>query len=82
MLSIWIRIIKKHVNIELFNPFPNDKILDMTKLNAFADDISQSNIAKMIISLFDREENTVGKGENADYHHFLIFPQCFPKPSS
>ena len=22
-------------------------------------------------------ENTVGKGENAGYQHFLLFPQCF-----
>ena len=22
-------------------------------------------------------ENNVGKGENASYQHFLIFPQCF-----
>ena len=36
----------------------------------------------MTISLYDRVENTVGKGENAGYQHFLIFPQCFPKPSS
>ena len=32
-------------------------------------------------SLFDRVENTVGKGENAGNQHFLLFPQCFPKPS-
>ena len=25
----------------------------------------------------DRVENIVGKGENAGYQHFLIFPQCF-----
>ena len=36
----------------------------------------------MMVSLFDRVENTVGKGENASRQHFLIFPQCFPKPSS
>ena len=29
-----------------------------------------------------RVENIVGKGENAGYQHFLLFPQCFPKPSS
>ena len=28
-------------------------------------------------SLLDREENTVGKGENAGYQHFLLFPLCF-----
>ena len=36
----------------------------------------------MTISLFDRVENTVGKGENAGYQHFLLFQQCFPKPPS
>ena len=24
-------------------------------------------------------ENIAGKGENAGYQHFLIFPQCFQK---
>ena len=33
----------------------------------------------MMISVFDRVENTVEKGENAGYQHFLLFPQCFPK---
>ena len=28
-----------------------------------------------------RVENIVGKGENAGYQHFLLFPQCFQKPS-
>ena len=35
----------------------------------------------MMISVFDRIENIVGKGENADYQHFLLFPQCFQKAS-
>ena len=29
----------------------------------------------------ERVENIVGKGENAGYKHFLLFRQCFPKPS-
>ena len=33
----------------------------------------------MIISVFDRVENIVGKGQNAGYQHFLLFPQCFAK---
>ena len=33
----------------------------------------------MIVSVFDRVENIVGKGENAGYQHFLHFPQCFEK---
>ena len=27
--------------------------------------------------VFHRVENIVGKGENAGYQHFLLFPQCF-----
>ena len=46
-----------------FNSLPNAKILNLTKLKAFADDIL--NVTKMMISLYDRVENTVGKGENA-----------------
>ena len=34
-----------------------------------------------VISVFDRVKNIVGKGENAGYQHFLIFPQCFEKAS-
>ena len=35
----------------------------------------------MMISVFDREDNIVGKGENASYHHFLFVPQSFQKAS-
>ena len=62
------------------NPLPNDKILNVNKLKAFADD--KLNVAKMTISLFDRVEITVEKVANAGHQHLLIFPQCFPKPSS
>ena len=37
-----------------------------------ADD--NSNIAEMMIYLYDKVENIVGKGENAGYQHFLPFP--------
>ena len=40
------------------------------------------NIAGLMICLLDRVENSVGKGENAGFQHFLLFLQCFPKPSS
>ena len=33
----------------------------------------------MMISYSDRVENFVGKGENAGYQHFLLFPQGFQK---
>ena len=31
-------------------------------------------------SIFDMDENIVGKGENTGYQHFLIFPHCVQKP--
>ena len=65
---------------EWFNPLPNDKILAWSKLKAFAD--NKLDVVKMMISLLDRVENTYGKGENSGYHHFLLFPLCFPKPTS
>ena len=30
----------------------------------------------MMIFVYDKEENFVGKGENAGRKHFLLFPQC------
>ena len=46
-----------------FNPLCNDKLLDINKLKASTDD--KLNFAKMMISLFDKVENSVGKRENA-----------------
>ena len=63
----------------MFNPFPDDKKLTLSKLKAFADD--KIDITYMIISVFDRVENIVEKGENAGYQHFLLFPQSFQKTS-
>ena len=63
------------------NCLPNDKTLDLTKLKAFTDD-NYFNGAEIMISVFDRVENIVGKGENAGYQHFLLFPQCFLQFSS
>ena len=63
----------------LFNSLPNDKILDVTKLKASADD--KLNVAQMMTSVFERVENITGKGENASHQHFLLFPQCFQKTS-
>ena len=44
---------------EVFNLFPQKKILDQTKLKAFADD--EVGVTKIIISVFDRVENIVGR---------------------
>ena len=62
------------------NSLPNDKTLNQTELKAFADD--NSNVAQMVIFVFDRIENMVRKGENAGYQYFLFFPQCFQKAYS
>ena len=42
----------------------------------------KSVVAKIMISLLDRVEIIVGKGENAGYQHFLLFTQCFQKATS
>ena len=63
-----------------FNSLPKDKILDWSKLKAFADEkISMTEKVKIVLGWV---ENIVGKGENAgNYLHFLLFPQCFQKAS-
>ena len=35
-----------------------------------------------MISVFERDENIVGKGKKAGYQHFLLFPQCIQKTDS
>ena len=57
------------------NSLSNNNILASTKFKPFAE--GKINVAEMTISLSDRLENIVGKGENAGYQHFLLFPQCF-----
>ena len=63
----------------LINSLPNDKISDWSKLKALADD--KINVNEKINFGLGRIENIVEKGENAGYQHFLLFPQCFQKPS-
>ena len=58
---------------------PNHKIVDLLKLKAFADD--KTNAIRTLKFTLWRVENTVGKGENAGYQHFLLFPLCFQKVS-
>ena len=61
------------------NSLPNDKIVDWLKLKAFADD--KINVTEKLKFVLGREENNLGKGENAGYQHFLLFPKCFQKAS-
>ena len=62
----------------MYNSLPNDKILDRSKLKAFADD--KINVTEKLKFVLGRIENILGKGENAGYQHFLLFPKCFQKP--
>ena len=64
---------------EIFNSLPNDQISGWSKLKAFADD--KMDVTEKLKFVLGREENIVGKGENAGYQHFLLFPQCFLKAS-
>ena len=63
----------------LSNSLPNDKIKDLSKLKAFADD--KINMTEKLKFVLERVENIVGKGENASYKHFLLFLQCFQNDS-
>ena len=63
----------------MLNPLPNDKFLDWFKLKASPYD--KLNINQKLNFVLERVKNSVGKGENAGYQHFLLFPQCFQKVS-
>ena len=66
--------------LKLIESLPQDKISDRSKLGAFADDkIDATEKLKFVLG---RVENIMGKGENACYQHFLLFPQCFQKTLS
>ena len=57
--------LSKYSFVICIDSLPNNKILDWSNLQAFAD--KDFNITKTMISVCDRVENTVGKGENAGY---------------
>ena len=61
----------------MFNPLPDDKILDRSSLKRSADDNFKFDENSRKFS--KRVENTVGKGEIAHNKKFLLFPQCFQK---
>ena len=50
----------------------NIKILQTTKCS----------VTKKLTFGLGRVENILGKGENAGYQHFLLFPKCFQKALS
>ena len=56
----------------LFSSLPKDNFLDWSKLKAYADD--KLTLAEKMKFVLERVENIVGKGENAGYPAFLLFP--------
>ena len=58
-----------------FNSLPNDKILDQSKLKAFAD--NNINVAEKLKFILGTVENIVEKGENAGYKYFLLSCNVF-----
>ena len=62
------------------NSLPNDKILDSSKSETFAD--NKINATSKFKFVSERIENILGKEENAGYQHFLLFQKCFQKPPS
>ena len=63
-----------------FNPFPNHKILDSSKLTESADDSFKFDENGRKFSKW--VENTMGNGEIAHYEQFFLFLQCFLKTYS
>ena len=59
------------------NSLPRDTFFDWTKFKTCADE--KFKVTKMTISVFDRVESIVEKGENAGDLHFLLFPPSFHK---
>ena len=60
----------------IINLLADDKILGLPKLKAIAD--YKLDVTQNVKVIFHRIENSVGKGENANYQHFL-FPTMFSK---
>ena len=63
----------------MYLTLPNDKMLDWSKLKALEG--YKINVTEKLHFALERVENIVGKGGNAGYQHFLLFPQCFQESS-
>ena len=63
----------------IYTLLTNNKILDLSNLKDFSD--KKINVSYSTNFVLGRVENIKGKGENADYLYFLLFPQYFLKAS-
>ena len=61
------------------NSLPNNEISDCSKLKSCAAD--KINMTENLEIVLCRVENIVGKGENAGYWYFLLYPYCFKRAS-
>ena len=66
--------------VHVFNSLPNDTILNQSKIFKVVAD-EKIKVTQRLKFVLGRIENIVGKGENAGYQHFLLFPQIFQKLS-
>ena len=63
----------------MVNSLPNGKFLGLSRFKESADE--KINVTQKLKFILERVENIAGKGENAGFQHFLLFPQCFQKAS-
>ena len=72
------------VNVEFFTcslvGYTKQQNFGFSKLKTFAD-VTKLALLRYFNLFFERVENIVGKGENAGYQHFLLFPQRFRNAS-
>ena len=61
-----------------FNFSSNDRILDRSKLKAFADD-NFNFVPMMDFFFFFYGKENLGNGENSGHQRFLLFPLSFQK---
>ena len=63
------------LNISVLILYQTKNFLDGPNLKALADD--KINVTEKLKFVLGRVESIMGKGENAVYQHFLLFPYCF-----
>ena len=56
--------------LTLFNSLPNDKILDLSKLKALAD--NKINVTEKLKIIFGTVENIVKKGESVFFFSYYV----------
>ena len=62
-----------------FSPLPNDKILDLHKKKAFAND--KINVNKKLKTYFGKSRDIVGEREELLVTSIVSFPTMFPRLS-